>query len=118
VSTFHYDNPIAQTCNKVLNFSGAGRAREAALKSIKTLGLDYLDLYLIHWPGSGRVQANSPENSRLRKESWMDLVQLNKEGKLRSVGVSNYTIRHLKELFADCGGVRPAVNQVCKRHCQ
>lgn len=93
-------------------FLGKGLARAAALKSIQTLNCGYLDLYLIHWPGAGRILASSPDNFRLRKESWFDLAELHKEGLLRSVGVSNYTIRHLEQLLADCAGVRPAVNQV------
>lgn len=68
--------------------------------SLARLGMDYVDLYLIHWP--------SP---RHRKETWKALLELQKEGKARSIGVSNYTIRHLEELQAD-SPVVPAVNQV------
>jgi len=77
---------------------------ETALKacddSLKRLGLKYLDLYLIHWP--------VPE---IRNESWQALVQLLKDGKCRSIGVSNYTIQHLTELF-DKSEISPMVNQV------
>ena len=77
---------------------------EAALRacegSLQRLGLDYVDLYLIHWPVPGR-----------REETWEALVRLRREGKCRSIGVSNYTIQHLEELL-DRSGVAPAVNQV------
>jgi len=77
---------------------------ETALKacddSLKRLGLKYLDLYLIHWP--------VPE---IRNESWTALTRLLKDGKCRSIGVSNYTIQHLTELLEDADVV-PMVNQV------
>ncbi len=77
---------------------------ETALKacdaSLKRLGLKYLDLYLIHWP--------VPE---IRNESWTALTKLLKDGKCRSIGVSNYTIQHLTELLEDADVV-PMVNQV------
>jgi methylglyoxal/glyoxal reductase len=68
--------------------------------SLKRLGMDYVDLYLIHWPIPG-----------LRGETWRALVKLYESGKCRAIGVSNYTIRHLKELLADTPIV-PAVNQI------
>ena len=77
---------------------------EATLKacdgSLRRLGLKYLDLYLIHWP--------VPE---IRNESWTALTELLKNGKCRSIGVSNYTIQHLTELLEDADVV-PMVNQV------
>lgn len=72
----------------------------ACNNSLKKLGLKYLDLYLIHWP--------VPE---LRNESWKAMTALLKDGKARSVGVSNFTIDHLEELLATTDIV-PAVNQV------
>jgi diketogulonate reductase-like aldo/keto reductase len=79
---------------------GYEKALEACDASLKRLGLKYLDLYLIHWP--------VPE---IRNESWQALVQLLKDGKCRSIGVSNYTIQHLTELLEDADVV-PMVNQV------
>jgi methylglyoxal/glyoxal reductase len=73
------------------------RACEA---SLKRLGLDYLDLYLIHFP--------VPE---LRIDSWKAMVKLLHDGTCRAIGVSNFTIRHLEELLKE-HKVTPAVNQV------
>ncbi|MFX1498602.1 MAG: aldo/keto reductase [Promethearchaeota archaeon] len=69
-------------------------------KSLKSLGLDYIDLYLIHWP-----------DSELRNETWKALEKIYSEGKARAIGVSNYTIRHLKELL-EIASYIPVVNQV------
>jgi diketogulonate reductase-like aldo/keto reductase len=79
---------------------GYESALRACDASLKRLGLKYLDLYLIHWP--------VPE---LRNESWTALTKLLKDGKVRSIGVSNYTIQHLTELLGDAE-VTPMVNQV------
>ncbi len=72
------------------------RALEASLRRLK---LDYVDLYLIHYP--------VPE--RLR--SWRALEEMKRQGKARSIGVSNFTIKHLTELLAQTDTV-PALNQV------
>ena len=73
------------------------RACEA---SLKRLGLDYLDLYLVHFP--------VPD---LRKETWSAMETLLKKGRCRAIGVSNFTIRHLEELIEE-SHVIPSVNQV------
>jgi len=78
-------------------------ALKAGRASAERLGLGPIDLYLIHWP-----RANSPQD---RLDSWKALVQLQKEGVCRAVGVSNYTVRHLEELRTH-SSVLPAVNQV------
>jgi methylglyoxal/glyoxal reductase len=78
-------------------------ARNAARMSLERLNLSYIDLYLIHWP-----RAKSPDE---RLASWRALESLRDEGVCRAIGVSNYTVRHLKELAAH-SNVTPAVNQV------
>jgi 2,5-diketo-D-gluconate reductase A len=79
---------------------------DAALRafdlSVTRLGFDYVDLYLIHWP--------SPAQGRYI-DSWRALVRLQEEGRVRSIGVSNFMIEHLRRLLAETG-VAPAVNQV------
>ncbi len=73
------------------------RACEA---SLKRLGLDYLDLYLVHFP--------VPD---VRKESWRAMETLLKKGRCRAIGVSNFTIRHLEELIEESHVIQ-SVNQV------
>ncbi|MCK2001279.1 aldo/keto reductase [[Brevibacterium] frigoritolerans] len=69
-------------------------------KSLQKLGLEYLDLYLIHWPVEGKY-----------KEAWRAMETLYKEGKVKAIGVSNFQIHHLKDLMEDAE-VKPMVNQV------
>jgi diketogulonate reductase-like aldo/keto reductase len=71
-------------------------------ESLERLGLDYLDLHLIHWPNPNRG---------LYHETWRALVDLQKEGLVRSVGVSNFTEAHLRRAIEETG-VTPAVNQI------
>lgn len=68
--------------------------------SMNKLQLDYLDLYLIHWPVKGKY-----------KETWRALEKLKEDGRIRSIGVSNFQIHHLKDLF-EGAKERPVVNQV------
>ncbi|MFX1575209.1 MAG: aldo/keto reductase [Promethearchaeota archaeon] len=69
-------------------------------KSLKKLNFSYIDLYLIHWPVKD-----------LRLDSWRALKEILKHEKCRAIGVSNYTIKHIKEIF-DSDDLIPAVNQV------
>ncbi|WP_066362723.1 aldo/keto reductase [Herbidospora mongoliensis] len=80
---------------------GAAKARPALEASLERLGLDYVDLYLIHWP-----------LPRLGKyvETYAALLDLAREGLIRSVGVSNFTPEHLAAVVKETG-VHPAVNQ-------
>ena len=73
---------------------------EAFEKSLRRLGLSYVDLYLIHWPVQGR-----------NKDTWKAMIQLLREGKTRAIGVSNYEIFHLQEIVQNFDVV-PSVNQV------
>ncbi|HWO98211.1 MAG TPA: aldo/keto reductase [Bacillus sp. (in: firmicutes)] len=73
---------------------------EAFERSMTKLGLDYLDLYLIHWPVEGKY-----------KETWKVMENLYKEGRVRAIGVSNFQIHHLEDLMKDAE-IKPMVNQV------
>jgi diketogulonate reductase-like aldo/keto reductase len=79
---------------------GYDRALRAMDESLARLGLEQVDLYLVHWPVEG-----------LRHESWRAMERILADGKARAVGVSNYAARHLEELLSRAK-VRPAVNQV------
>ncbi|XP_069683623.1 glyoxal reductase-like isoform X2 [Periplaneta americana] len=91
---------------------GEGTTTRAVQTSLQKLGTSYLDLYLIHWPGVARLPVSSPENATIRSTTWQELVALHRQGVLRAIGVSNYTVRHMNELIENCCGVIPAVNQV------
>ena len=69
-------------------------------ESLMKLGLDYLDLYLIHWPVAGKY-----------KEAWRALETLYKEGRVKAIGVSNFHVHHLEDLMNDAE-IKPMVNQV------
>ncbi|CCD66777.1 NADP-dependent oxidoreductase domain-containing protein [Caenorhabditis elegans] len=90
--------------------AGVKKARESIEESLSNLKVEYLDLLLIHWPGSS-LKSENPANKKLRVESWNVMCEMMAEGKLRSVGVSNFEICHLEELKKD-SNVVPAVNQV------
>ena len=76
------------------------RVADAFEESMDRLGLDYVDLYLLHWPIEGKIV-----------ESWAALERFHKEGRAKAIGVSNFLEKHLEELL---GGARtiPAVNQI------
>lgn len=80
-------------------------------QSLKDLQTNYIDLYLIHWPGVMGIPVESAENSIYRKMTWKALRECKNQGLLHSIGVSNYTIAHLEDVFGSCRE-RPAVNQV------
>ncbi|MFE4074779.1 aldo/keto reductase [Peribacillus sp. YIM B13477] len=68
--------------------------------SLNRLGMEYLDLYLIHWPGKDKYL-----------ETWRALEKLYKDGKVKSIGVSNFHVHHLENLLAN-SEVKPVVNQI------
>jgi diketogulonate reductase-like aldo/keto reductase len=78
---------------------GAATVRRAFEASLERLGAGAVDLYLLHWPHERRL------------ESWRVLEQLQGEGLARSIGVSNFLVRHVDELLANAS-VPPAVNQI------
>lgn len=83
--------------NRDHGYDNTLRAFEASLKN---LNLDYIDLYLVHFPVSG-----------IRNETWKALEKIMEGKQCRAIGVSNYTIKHMKELLSLCN-IKPVVNQV------
>nr|WP_238902923.1 aldo/keto reductase [Clostridium sp. YIM B02506] len=76
-------------------------------KTLDDLGLDYLDLYLIHWPANAKQFSNWDE---INLETWRAMTKLYKEGKIRAIGVSNFLPHHLKSLMKT--EIPPMVNQI------
>ena len=77
----------------------AGRAKEAYKESLQKLGMNYVDLYLIHWPAVGYEKA------------WKDLEDMYLEGQMRAIGVSNFHAHHLADILPTAR-VIPAMDQV------
>ena len=79
---------------------GYEATRKAFNSSLKKMGLEYLDLYLIHWPVEGKYT-----------ETWRALEDLYKEGKIKAIGVSNFQIHHLENLL-ETAEIKPMINQI------
>lgn len=79
---------------------GYDSAIKAYDESLRLMQVEYVDLFLIHWPLPGK-----------RRYSWMALETLLQEGRVRAIGVSNYLVHHLEELFSHARYL-PAVNQI------
>jgi diketogulonate reductase-like aldo/keto reductase len=93
------------------NLLGYDNARSELEKTLKRLDTDYLDMYLLHWPRSDYGQPDFDDWKRLDIESWKALEEMQKEGKIRSIGVSNFLPHHLLNLLKETDVV-PAVNQL------
>ncbi len=78
----------------------AGKTKQAFEESLQRLGIDYVDLYLMHWPVKSHF-----------KKAWKEMEQIYHSGKAKAIGVSNFMIHHLHQLFDVCE-ITPAVNQV------
>lgn len=76
-----------------------GNTREALMTSLQKLGLDYVDLYLIHWPVDGYVEA------------YLEMEKLKEEGYIKTIGVSNFRKSHLQNLLSKVHKI-PSVNQI------
>ena len=97
------DRDEVQICSKI---PGRHHAYDDAIastkESLQRLGLDHLDLHLIHWPNPSRD---------LYVEAWQALIELQKQGLVKAIGVSNFTEAHLRRIIAETG-VSPVVNQI------
>jgi 2,5-diketo-D-gluconate reductase A len=83
-------------------FHARDKALAAFDETMRKLGLEQLDLFLIHWPMPAQ---------NLYAEAWQTLVEFQKEGRIRSIGVSNFLPQHVERIIEETG-VKPAVNQI------
>ncbi|MGE8024454.1 aldo/keto reductase [Staphylococcus pasteuri] len=81
---------------------GRTNVEDAYEGSLKRLGLDYLDLYLMHWPGT---------NEALMIDTWQGLEDLYKQDRVKNIGVSNFNVDHFEALLAQVS-IKPVINQV------
>jgi 2,5-diketo-D-gluconate reductase A len=79
----------------------AGRERETIETSLEAMGLEHVDLWLIHWPPGGEA----------RPDTWQRLIEARGDGLTRAIGVSNYSPAQIDEITA-ATGIAPAVNQI------
>lgn len=87
---------------------GYQAAKQAIDRSLMELGLDYLDLYLIHWPNPVDFRDRWQE---MNAESWRAMEEAVQAGKIRAIGVSNFHAKHLDELLKTAT-IQPTVNQI------
>ena len=99
---------IFVTTKHWVTMRGYEKATEAIDISLKNLGLDYLDLYLIHWPCVEKV---SPEWKEINASTWRAFEEAYKNGKIRAIGVSNFQKKHYDALAERCE-IKPMVNQI------
>ena len=81
---------------------------DAFNKTLDDLQLDYLDLYLIHWPRPVKYHDNYIEKNI---ESWKAMEDLYKQGKIKAIGISNFKVHHIEEIMENCE-IKPMVNQI------
>ena len=81
---------------------------DAFNQTLSDLQLDYLDLYLIHWPRPVKYHDNYIEKNI---ESWKAMEDLYKQGKIKAIGVSNFKVHHMEEIMENCE-IKPMVNQI------
>lgn len=87
---------------------GYDLAMEAFENSMKELGLEYLDLYMIHWPAVAKWHKDWRE---INRSTWKAFEELYRDGRIRAIGVSNFLAHHIQALIED-GEIMPMVNQI------
>ncbi|MCC8035279.1 MAG: aldo/keto reductase [Rikenellaceae bacterium] len=87
---------------------GYKRTLKAFEQSMNNLGLDYLDLYLIHWP---RIKGKEAQWAEYNRQTWLAMTELYRQGRIRSIGVSNFKPHHIESLM-EVAEVLPMVNQI------
>lgn len=84
---------------KIAPINHGEKCLESVKESLMNLKVSYIDLVLIHWPGTKGIKLNSPKQLANRKKTWATLESFVHSGIVKSIGVSNYNERQLKELF-------------------
>lgn len=118
--TYHNEEKVGQGIKEGLEATGLNRedlfittklwmtdygrenVQSAYEASLERLGLDYVDLYLIHWPG---------QDKDLITETWKAMEDLYNEGKIKNIGVSNFHVHHLESLLQEAS-IKPVINQI------
>jgi len=99
------DSPLERSAvflTTKLRASDAGQESAVLRRSLRALGTEYVDLWLVHWP---------PTRPHVRRQVWREVLALRDQGLARAVGVSNYSLAQIDDLIAETGEA-PAVNQV------
>ena len=91
-----------------VTFRGYQNTIDAVEDSLKRLGMDYIDLYLVHWPC---VAASRPDWQEINADTWRGFEKMYKDGKIRALGVSNYLPEHILAL-EETAEIKPVVNQI------
>lgn len=98
-----------QICSKLWRTEmGYENALKACKESLERLGIDYLDLYLIHWP---KQDGAKDEWKSVLKDTWKAMEELYKDGKVRAIGLSNFLPHHIDAIW-DEADVKPMVDQL------
>ncbi|KAI7850278.1 NADP-dependent oxidoreductase domain-containing protein [Circinella umbellata] len=117
-TVYKNEQVLGKILNQIFNDSSFGVQRKdifitsklSVNDSLERFGLEYFDLYLIHWPGTAKKKLNDPINQENRMGSYRALETLYQQGKVRHIGVSNYTVKHLEHLIEHCK-IIPHVHQ-------
>lgn len=88
---------------------GYEKTKKAFEQTMKELGLDYLDLYLIHWPANRKQFGENAKS--INADTWRAMEELYKEGRIKAIGLSNFLPHHIDELM-ETATIKPMVNQI------
>ncbi|CAF0883980.1 unnamed protein product [Brachionus calyciflorus] len=95
---------------KIATYNHADKCYESIKKSMENLRTKYIDMVLIHWPGVKGFKLDDKRNLEYRIKTYKELERAYTEGLIRSIGISNYNLKHLEELFTYCT-IKPVLLQ-------